>query len=208
MTAQDQLSDPPAGITGVILAGGLARRMGGADKGLQTFRGRPLVAHVIERLQPQVDRLIINANRNLDAYAAFGLPLLPDALGDFPGPLAGLHAALSQAQTPWVATAPCDSPLLARDLVSRLLAAAETHQKLLAIAKVGERSHPVFCVCHTRLLEALAAYLAQGERRVMAWCSAMGAIEVDFSDQPEAFGNFNTLADLAAEKGSSSDQKH
>ena len=206
MAAQDSVSDFPtdapadAGITGVILAGGLARRMGGADKGLQPFRGQPLVAHVIERLAPQVDRLIINANRNLDAYAAFGLPLLKDALDGFPGPLAGLYTALREATTPWVATAPCDSPLLPDDLVARLHAAATAEGKPLAIATADGRAHPVFCLCSTALAEPLGAYLADGGRRVMDWCSAMQAVAVDFSDRPGAFGNFNTLDDLAVDQ--------
>lgn len=186
-------------ITGVILAGGLARRMGGVDKGLQRFRDKPLIAHVIERFSPQVDRLLINANRNLDAHAAFGLPVVRDALADFPGPLAGLHAALSQAETPWVATVPCDSPLMPLDLVARLRAVAERHGASLAIARSGERAHPVFCLCHTRLLTPLEDYLAGGGRRVMDWCSAMQAVAVDFPEDATAFCNFNTLEDLASE---------
>ena len=184
-------------ITGVILAGGLGRRMGGVDKGLQLLAGRPLVSHVAERLAPQVDQLLINANRSQAEYAALGFPLIADEIPDFAGPLAGLHAALKASSTPLVATAPCDSPYLPADLVRRLHAALLASGAPLAIARADGRLHPVFCLCRTALCTSLESYLLDGGRRVAQWCAEMGAVEVDFDDQAAAFGNFNTLQDLA-----------
>lgn len=187
---------PANTITGVILAGGLGRRMGGVDKGLQMLDGRPLVCHVAERLAPQVGQLMINANRSQTQYATLGYPIFSDLVPDFAGPLAGLHAALSQAQSEWVVTAPCDSPYLPPDLVSRLHAALQAERSDVAIARSGGRVHPVFCLCRTTLRNDLRDFLESGGRKVMDWCARQGAIEVDFDDQPESFRNFNTLADL------------
>lgn len=187
---------PSLQITGVVLAGGLARRMGGVDKGLQLLDGRPLVAHVAARLAPQVAGLLINANRSHAAYAVLGYPLLSDEVPDFAGPLAGLHAALGASENPLVVTVPCDSPYLPEDLVCRLQAAMLATGANLAIARCEGRLHPVFCLCRKSLQEQLATYLNEGGRRVAQWCAAMGAVEVDFDDQPAAFRNFNTLDDL------------
>lgn len=183
-------------ITGVILAGGLGRRMGGVDKGLQMLDGRPLVHHVAERLVPQVGQVMINANRSQAQYASLGYPIFSDLVPDFAGPLAGLHAALSQAQSELVVTTPCDSPYLPLDLVSRLHAALLAQRSDVAIARSGGRVHPVFCLCRTALCNNLHGFLESGGRKVMDWCAKQGAIEVDFDDQPESFRNFNTLADL------------
>jgi molybdopterin-guanine dinucleotide biosynthesis protein A len=190
---------PPSeeAITGVILAGGLGTRMGGVDKGLQLHAGKALVRHVADRLAPQVGHLLINANRNETEYAAFGYPLVGDRITGFAGPLAGLHAALSVAGTPLVVTTPCDSPRLPVDLVERLHHALQAGNANVAIAVADGRIHPVFCLCRTLLLPRLEAYLKRDGRKVALWCAEMGAIEVDFSDQSEAFGNFNTLDDLA-----------
>jgi len=191
-------------ITGVILAGGLARRMGGVDKGLQLLAGRPLVAHVAERLAPQVGALLINANRSHVEYAALGYPLLADEIPDFAGPLAGLHAALVASTTPLVVTVPCDSPYLPLDLVGRLHVALLQKGADLAIARAAGRVHPVFCLCRTSLAPQLASFLGGGGCRVMQWCGEMGGVEVDFDDQPAAFSNFNTLDDLAGKSGQTS----
>ncbi len=190
---------PPAAgeaITGVVLAGGLGRRMGGTDKGLQTLHGRPLVAWVIERLAPQVSALIINANQNGERYAEFGYPVVADRIPGFAGPLAGLHAALSAATTPLVATAPCDSPFLPTDLVGRLHAALLAAGADLALARTFDQPHPVFCLCRRELLPALSDYLASGERRFYQWFSALNAVEVAFDDEADAFGNINTRDEL------------
>lgn len=184
-------------ISGVILAGGLGRRMGGTDKGLQVLRGRPLVAWVAERLAPQVDELLINANQNADRYAALGYRVEPDRIPDFAGPLAGLHAALSVAAHPLVVTVPCDSPFLPADLVARLHAALTAHGADLAIARTADRLHPVFSLCRRALLPSLGDYLVRGERKVERWCASVNAVEVAFDDVPQAFENINTREELA-----------
>lgn len=184
-------------VSGVVLAGGLGRRMGGTDKGLQELQGRPLAAWVIERLAPQVDELLINANQNIDRYRAFGHRVEPDRIAGFAGPLAGLHAALAAASHPLVATVPCDSPFLPADLVARLRAALLATGAGLAVVRAGDRLHPVFCLCRRSLLPALADYLARGERKVERWCASVGAVEVAFDDQAAAFENINTREELA-----------
>lgn len=184
-------------ITGVILAGGQGRRMGGADKGLQLLAGKPLAAHVAERLGPQVGELLINANRNGAAYAALGYPVVSDRIAGFAGPLAGLHAALSAARHPLVATAPCDSPLLPTDLVARLAAALADGKHDIAIARTAERIHPVFCLCRRSLAAPLAAFLTAGQRRFSQWLEEQGAVEVMFADAA-AFANINSRDELAA----------
>ena len=182
-------------ITGVILAGGLGRRMGGVDKGLQLLDGEPLVTHVARRLSPQVGQLVINANRSQADYAKQGYPLIADDIDGFAGPLAGLHAALKASTTPLVVMAPCDSPFLPGDLVERLAASLKDASSRLSIARADGRLHPVFCLCRIELLPELDYYLKAGGRRVAQWCAEMGAQEVDF-DEVAAFRNFNTLDEL------------
>ena len=184
-------------ITGVVLAGGQGRRMGGVDKGLQPLNGQPLVEHIIARLRPQVGHLVINANRNLQAYAAFGYPVLADAVPGFAGPLAGLHAALSAAQTPWVVIVPCDSPFLPVDLVFRLFSALTAASAKIAVARTGEQVHPVFCLCRRELLPHLDDYLARGERKFGRWYAHLQTVEVAFDDQAQAFENINTREELS-----------
>lgn len=194
-------------VTGVVLAGGLGRRMGEVDKGLQLLHGKPLVAWVIQRLAPQVGGLLINANRNVEPYAAFGLPVVADVIPDFAGPLAGLHAALSAAQTPFVVTAPCDSPFLPVDLVFRLFSALTAEKAEIAVARTGDQAHPVFCLCRREVLPHLTTYLLAGERKFERWYGSLKTVEVTFDDQPSAFENINTLDQLAffeASAGSSS----
>lgn len=196
MSEQDRKITGESGTTGVVLAGGLGRRMGGVDKGLQLLRGRPLMAWVLERLAPQVDELLVNANRNAAAHAVFGYPVVADLVPDFAGPLAGLHVALSRASHPLVATAPCDSPFLPEDYVARMRAALEAHSADLALASSGGRLHPVFCLCRRELLGDLEAYLGSGERRFEAWCRRQRHVEVTFDDVPQAFANINTQEEL------------
>ncbi|MBN8451636.1 molybdenum cofactor guanylyltransferase MobA [Accumulibacter sp.] len=184
------------GITGVVLAGGLGRRMGGVDKGLQELDGRPLVSWVIERLAPQVDEMLLNANRNAERYAAFGHAVVADRIDGFAGPLAGLHAALSVARHPLVATAPCDSPFLPTDLVARLHAALDDSGAELAVARSLGRVQPVFCLCRRTALPALSAHLAAGGRRIERWFCSLPLVEVSFEDQPAAFANINSVEDL------------
>ena len=185
-------------VTGLILAGGEGRRMGGADKGLVVLDGRPLVAHAIERLAPQVGALMLSANRNLAAYRSFGYPVLTDgsdAFLGYLGPLAGLRAGLAACQTDWLVCVPCDCPALPADLAARLSAA--TGNSSLAVASVDGRMQPTFQLCRRALLPALDAFLAAGKRKVGLWCLEQGAVEVAFPDA-NAFKNMNNPSDLAA----------
>ena len=183
-------------ITGVVLAGGLGRRMGGIDKGLQELRGRPMVHWVVERLAPQVDELLINANQNTGRYAAFGHRVVPDEIPDFAGPLAGLHAALSAAAHPLVATAPCDSPFLPADLISRLFQALTATNADLAVARTFDQPHPVFCLCRRAVLPHLTEFLAGGGRKIDRWYATLKVVEVAFDDEADAFENINTREEL------------
>lgn len=183
-------------VTGVVLAGGLGRRMGGVDKGLVDFLGKPLIAHVIERLSPQVDEILINANRELDRYAALGYSVIQDDITGFAGPLAGLHKGMSVAKHPFVLTVPCDSPLLPLNLVERLMQGLIQNNADLAVAKTGAQAHPVFCLCRKTLLKNLEAYLQGGGRKIDTWYSALKVVEVPFDDNPQAFANVNTAEEL------------
>lgn len=188
-----------ADITGLILAGGRGSRMGNVNKGLQPFRGEPMVRHVLTRLAPQVGPLLINANRNLDAYAAFGVPVHPDRLPDFAGPLAGLQTGLSHCDTAYLVTAPCDSPFLPYDLVARLGDALEAASADLAVAVTGDgatrQAHPVFCLAKASLLPHLDRYLAGGGRKIDSWYASLAVAEVRFDDET-AFRNINTREEL------------
>lgn len=183
-------------ITGVILAGGLARRMGGVEKGLLNFHGKPMVAHVIERIRPQVHEVLINANRELNQYESFGCPVIQDTIGGFAGPLAGLHAGMKSATHPLVLTVPCDSPLLPSDLAGRLAKALRDKHADLAVARTGRQAHPVFCLCRKSLLPDLEEFLHNGGRRIDAWYASLNVAEVQFDDCPGAFANINTLEEL------------
>jgi molybdenum cofactor guanylyltransferase len=185
-------------ITGLVLAGGLGRRMGGVDKGLQDFRGEPMVAHVIRRLAPQVESLLINANQNIERYAAFGHPVVVDAIGGYAGPLAGLHAGLTACRTPLLVSSPCDSPFLPADLVARLHEALVRGGAELAVARTGAQVHPVFSLVHRHVLPGLTEFLDGGGRKIDYWYGALKVVEVAFDDQPDAFANINTLNELAA----------
>ncbi len=186
-------------ITGLILAGGKGTRMGSVDKGLQVFRGKPMVEHVVERLQAQVGKLIINANRHLDVYEALGAPVVPDEISGFAGPLAGLHAGLSHCETPYLVTAPCDSPLLPMNLVDKLSEALMAAQADIAVAVTGDgatqQRHPVFCLLPAHLKNDLADYLGKGGRKMDTWFAMHRQTEVYFADET-AFVNMNTLTDL------------
>lgn len=171
--------------------------MGNVDKGWIEFEGRPLVEHVLARLAPQVEEVLISANRNLERYAALGCIVIPDLLPDYAGPLVGLHAALRHARHDLVMTVPCDSPYLPLDLVERLRIALERSAAQIAVPRAGERLHPVFLLCKKTVAPGLDAYLANGGRKVEAWCVQMGCLEVDFEDQREAMRNINTPDDLS-----------
>ena len=184
-------------ITGIILAGGMGRRMGGVDKGLVPFQGKPMVAHVLERLAPQVDELIINANRELDIYAGFGHRVVADAISGFAGPLAGLHCGMNAAAHALVATVPCDSPFLPIDLIPRLLSALRQRDADLAVAKTGNQPHPVFCLCRKSLLPNLTQFLEDGGRKIDLWYAGVKTVEVAFDDEEHAFANINTPEELS-----------
>jgi molybdenum cofactor guanylyltransferase len=192
------ITDHQSPITGVILAGGQGRRMGGVDKGLKALRGKPMVAWVIERFASQVDEVLINANQNLDTYAALGYPVIPDAIGGFAGPLAGLHRGLSEARHELIATVPCDSPFLPHDLIRRLYNSLANSGSDIAVAKTGDQPHPVFCLCRKKVLSGLTAYLAGGGRKIDAWYARLKIVEVAFDDNPVAFSNINTENELRA----------
>jgi molybdenum cofactor guanylyltransferase len=186
-------------ITGLILAGGRGSRMGGVDKGLQIHRGRPLAAHALERLRPQVGGLMLNANRNLETYRAMGVPLWPDEVPDYPGPLAGMLAGLAHCKTPLMATVPCDTPNFPLDLVARLASGIERAEADIAVAytRTGEElfPQPVFCLMKTSLEDALAAFIAAGERKTGFFARGQRNTRVMFDDDAEFF-NINTLTEL------------
>ena len=200
-------------ITGLVLAGGRGSRMGGVDKGLQNFRGIPLALHTLMRLQMQTGSVMINANRNLAAYEAFGAPVWPDVLADYAGPLAGFLTGLERCETPWLLTVPCDTPLFPLDLAARLAAAAEREQAPIAMAAAPEddgtgrtivRPQPVFCLLRVELLESLVAFTQAGGRKIDAWTGQHRCALVPFhqpGDDPQAFFNANTLAELQALEG-------
>ncbi len=185
-------------ITGLILAGGRGSRMGGIDKGLQAHAGIPLAMHALLRLSPQVGAVMINANRNLGAYESMGVPVWPDALADYPGPLAGFLAGLEHCETPYLVTVPCDSPLFPDDLVARLIAAVDDDIDLAMAAtrEDGElRLQPVFCLMRTSVMEGLIQFTSSGQRKIDAWTATLRTVVVEFDDAA-AFVNANTTAEL------------
>jgi molybdopterin-guanine dinucleotide biosynthesis protein A len=184
-------------ITGIVLAGGQGRRMGGVDKGLQLLHGQPMVAHVLARLTPQVDEIVINANQNPDAYGRFGHRVVADDIPGFAGPLAGLHAGMKAAKHPLVVSVPCDSPFLPSDLVVRLQSSLGMND--VAVAKTGDQPHPVFSLMKTNLLKNLEAFLVKGGRKIDAWYGALNFVEVQFDDEADAFRNINTREELSRE---------
>jgi molybdopterin-guanine dinucleotide biosynthesis protein A len=184
-------------VTGLVLAGGRGSRMGGVDKGLVPFRGRPLVAHVIDRLAPQVDEILVNANRNPGDYARFGHRVIADEIEGFAGPLAGFERGLAHAHGELVATSPCDSPFLPADLVARLRESLQLHGADLAVAKTGAQPHPVFCLMRRGVHASLRAFLASGQRKIDRWYAGLRVVEVPFDDEEEAFANVNTSQELA-----------
>ncbi|MGB5834286.1 MAG: molybdenum cofactor guanylyltransferase MobA [Thiohalocapsa sp.] len=186
----------PKDITGVILAGGKARRMGGEDKGLVEFAGRPLVDWVIDSLRPQVHTLVINANRNRERYSDYGFPVIADVIADFQGPLAGFSSALAAVKTPWIVTVPCDGPYPAHDLVRRLCAALRDQEAELAVASDGQRMQPVYALVPRALASSLDAFLASGERKIDRWYAQHRTAVAEFADRPHGFVNINSAEDV------------
>jgi len=182
---------PRAAITGLVLAGGLARRMGGMDKGLVELAGRPMVEHVLDALRPQVGALLVNANRNLDRYAAYGHPVISDTLQGYLGPLAGTLSALQRLATEFLVTVPCDAPLVAPDLVGRLYDACIANDADVAVATDGQRQQPVFLLLRAGTAPALESYLAGGGRKIDTWFAQLRLAEADLSDALDTFVNVN-----------------
>ena len=199
-------------ITGVILAGGRGSRMGGVDKGLQAFHGVPLALHSLMRLAPQVGQVMVNANRNLAAYESFGVPVWPDSLSDYAGPLAGFLTALEHCETDYLLTVPCDTPLFPQDLAARLAEALVREDAEIAMAAAREedagsasgagyqvRAQPVFSLMKRELMESLVKFTHEGGRKIDAWTGQHRTVLVPFDregDDPAAFFNANTLAEL------------
>ncbi len=187
---------PKHDVTGVILSGGRARRMGGADKGLVSLAGQPMLRYVLETIRPQVARVIVNANRNLDAYREFGCDLVSDLVGGFSGPLAGMASGMQAASTAYVVSVPCDSPLITGDLVARLYRSLSEEQAEVCVVHDGERVHPVFLLLHRDLLDSILSFLESGERKIDKWFTRHRLAVCDFSDRPHAFANVNRLEDM------------
>lgn len=190
----DDLKDE---ITGVILAGGRAQRMGGQDKGMIQLAHKPMVEHVIDALRLQVTTILVSANRNLDAYSRYGYPVIQDMVGEYFGPLAGMASGMLHANTPFIVTAPCDSPLVPGNLVERLYAAMVAQQAEISVAHDGKRIQPVFALLRCSLLDSVIAYLNAGNRRIDRWYTQHKTALVDFSEHPESFMNINTEEERA-----------
>ncbi|MDR2325172.1 MAG: molybdenum cofactor guanylyltransferase MobA [Acidovorax sp.] len=203
-------------ITGLVLAGGRGSRMGGVDKGLQPFSGLPLARHALQRLAPQVGGLLLNANRHLDTYRSWGVPVVADTEADYPGPLAGFLAGLLHCPTPWLLAVPCDTPRFPADLAVRMAAAAHAAGAPLAVAlapdseasdasqlevQVQVRAQPAFCLIHRSLLPSLQRFVSEGGRKIDRWTALHPLAQARFDqagDDPLAFANANTLAELQA----------
>ena len=183
-------------VTGVILAGGQARRMQGQDKGLALLNNKPMIEYVIESLKPQVGALLINANRNLGKYATYGFDIVSDELSGYHGPLAGMASALNKVTTPYMLTTPCDSPFMVDDLAERLINALETNDADISVAHNGERMQPVFCLIKKELLPSINDFLNEGERKIDKWFNQHKLAIADFSDKPKTFDNLNTIEDI------------
>jgi molybdenum cofactor guanylyltransferase len=179
-------------VTAVILAGGKGRRYAGTDKGLMTFNGQPLIKHILTAIIPQVENILINANRNLETYEKFGFPVIQDNLEDFQGPLAGFAVALQNARSDYIVTLPCDGPFIPHDYVKRLVTALQTENSEIAVAHDGTRLQPVHALLPVSLLDSLMRFLQSGDRKIDRWYASHRMALADFSDQQETFKNINT----------------
>jgi len=184
-------------VSGVVLAGGLARRMNKQDKGLVLFNNKPMITYALQAIVPVVDELFINANRNIEQYQQFNYPVISDASDDFAGPLAGVLAALNACKNDVLLVTPCDSPFMTAEGLQALLAEQQRCQADIAVAFDGERIHPVFMAIKSSLKSSLKNYLAQGERKIDRWFEQHNWVKVDFSTNPEFFSNINTLEQLS-----------
>ena len=191
-------SIPKEKITAVILAGGRAQRMGGEDKGLLPVHGKPMIEYIIDTVRPQVGQILINANRNLERYQQYGYPVVSDIIGEYLGPLVGMASGIQNVQTEYVATVPCDSPLLPHDLVSNLYNQLQKEDAELAVAHDGDRMQPVFALLRCDLLPDLLHYLEAGGRKIDTWYAQHRAALADFSNASNAFMNINSPSDQEA----------
>lgn len=182
----------PFQIDAVILAGGMARRMGGMDKGLVELENQPMIKHAIDRIAPQVNEILINANRNKNSYAEFGFKVISDEDSGYLGPLAGMVTAMANTQADYLMVVPCDCPMLPRDLVERMLAQLTSSDAELAVASDGKREQPVVMLLKPDLRASMKAYLDAGERKIDFWYAKHSYVVTNFSDQPNAFVNVNT----------------
>lgn len=192
------ITSPTPSITGVILAGGQARRMGGQDKGLILFQKKSLISYAIDALAPQVDQLIINANRNIDSYQAFGYPVIKDTMEGFYGPLAGMLSAMQSVDTDYILTSPCDCPTVSSHLRQRMMESLLLSSADIAVAFDGQRLQPVFSLIPCHLRDDLEDYLLQGERKIDLWLQRHKLAIVDFSEQPDTFANINRTEELTS----------
>ncbi len=183
-------------VTGVILAGGLARRMNKQDKGLINYNNRPMVSYAVEAMSQVADPVLINANRNQPAYMQFGCRVIADQTDTFDGPLAGVLSAMSHANTDNLIVMPCDSPLIKAEHLKKLLLSLQKNNMEIAVAFDGQRMHPVFLALKTSLENSLKQYLQQGNRKIDLWLQQHKLIHVDFSQHAEVFLNINTLSEL------------
>ncbi|HID82267.1 MAG TPA: molybdenum cofactor guanylyltransferase [Chromatiales bacterium] len=179
-------------MTAVILAGGQGRRMGGKDKGLLAWGGRPLIETILDTIKPQVGHILINANRNKEKYTNYGYPVVADNLDGYQGPLAGFVAGMKAAKTDYITTIPCDSPLIPADMFERLSAALIDEQAELAVAHDGQRLQPVYALLPVKLLDSLLQFMGEGNRKIDLWYARHKMAVADFSDKPEIFRNVNT----------------
>ena len=192
----DGRPDPTTRISGVVLAGGRARRMGGVDKGLVPLSGRPMIEYVLAAIRPQVSAVFINANRNREQYERYGYPVIADTWPDFAGPLAGMASCMPHIETELMLTVPCDSPFVPVMLAARLLERLQSEDAEICMAHNGERTQPVFSLMKVELLPSVESYLKSGERKIDRWYSQHRTVEADFSDQPRAFVNMNAPGDI------------
>ncbi len=188
-------------VTAIVLAGGQGRRMGGVDKGLQLFQGKPMIVHILEKLAKQAGTILISANRHIDRYQVYGYPVLPDSMSGFPGPLAGFLAGLQHCRTPYLATVPCDTPFIHGQLIQRLRSVLETSDGDIAVAMTEENGIPkmqsVFTLMKSHLVHRLEAYLKDGGHKLDRWFASLKTVPVHFEEK-EAFININTLEELTA----------
>lgn len=183
-------------VTAAIIAGGKGERMGGKDKGWLNIHGQPIIERILHSIQPQVQHIVINANRNISAYQQYNYPVVRDPVSDFSGPLAGFSAVMNIAKTDYILTLPCDTPQIPAQLVERMWQGLVSSNANIAVAHDGERIQPMTALIATHLRPSIEAFLAAGDRKVALWCRQQHATLIDFSDQPEMFFNINTEQQL------------